>query len=251
MAVIDSLIASWDLAEATGDAVDSHSNGYDLTETGGTIASGSGPAGTANTARDFEDANGDDFRIADASAPNLSMGSTDDFSIAFFAKLERNDINLSAVTKSDNNNIHEYEVRYSDSGAWHFKVASGAAYANFTTAVSDAAFTTGQWYFIVARHDAVNDTIDIGIDGDTTPSSTAYTHGCWDGTAPFYLGQSGNNSVYFDGMLAQVRIWRKVLSTAEVTWLYNAGAGRTYAEIVAAGGGGGGSNPARIIIQKA
>jgi hypothetical protein len=235
MAVITSLMASWDLSETTGNAVDSHSGGYDLTETGGTIASGTGPAGTANTARDFEDADTEDFNIA--STADLQMGNFD-FSIALWARLERNDVTQVALMKGDNSSIHEYEIRYQDTGTWHFKVSSATGFTNQTTAVSDSAFSTGQWYFIVARHDATADTLDIGIDGDTTPNSTAYTHGGWAGTAPFYLGQIGNNGAYFDGMLAQVRIWKKKLSTAEVTWLYNSGAGRTYADIVAEAGGG-------------
>jgi hypothetical protein len=243
MAVIDNLIVSFDLAETTGNAVDSHTNGYHLTETGGTIASGAGPAGTANTARDFEDADTAHFAIADNA--DLSMGDFD-FSIAAWVRLERNDENMFVLAKSDNNNTQEYEIIYSNAGNWQFRLSSGSSFANFTGVASDAAFSIGQWYFIVARHDATANTIDIGIDGDTTPNSAAYSAGCWDGGAAFFLGQSGGDTAYFDGMLAQVRLWKKKLTTDEVTWLYNAGAGRTYADIVAEAGGG--SNRRRRLL---
>ncbi len=61
----------WPLNEASGNALDLSSNGYNLTETGGTIAADDD--GLMATARDFEHNDEEYFLIANASCPNLEI----------------------------------------------------------------------------------------------------------------------------------------------------------------------------------
>jgi hypothetical protein len=236
MAVIDNLIVSYDQSETTGNAVDSHTNAYTMTETGGTIGSDTGPAGTANTARVYVDTDTEYFRIENASSPLLDI--TGDLSIVAWVWLDRNDVTQRVVSRFDNGGAGSfaYDLSYSNTGAWSFRVASGSGFANFTGVSSDLSFANGVWRMVTARHDSGTE-ISIDLNNDLSPNTTAYTHGLWDANAPLEMGRDMDGS-YYHGRLAQVRIWTKLLTDAEQTWLYNSGAGRTYAEIVAEAGGG-------------
>lgn len=246
MAVIDNLIVSYDQSETSGSILDSHTNGYNLTETSGTIGSAAGPAGTANTARDYVDTDTEYGTIANASSPLLDI--TGDMSIVTWVWLNRNDVSMKVLARYDTlGALHAYDLQYSSAGTWIFHVSSGSSFANFTGVASDSSFGTGSWRMITARHHA-GVKITITINDDITPNEQAYTHGLWDSGTKFDLGRDEDGQ-YYHGRIAQTRIWDKVITTDEQTWLYNSGTGRTYAEIVAAAGGG--STPARIIIQKA
>lgn len=96
--------------------------------------------------------------------------------------------------------------------------------------------STSTWYFIVARHNAAADTITICVN-DGTVNSTA-TAGVFpvDRTNAFAIAnfRSDAASGQFNGRIDEVAIWKRALSAAEITDLYNAGSGRNYAYVSAA-----------------
>jgi len=76
----------------------------------------------------------------------------------------------------------------------------------------------------------------IGCSGNNgTLDQTAQSTGCYDGSAGFSLGRQYDTTSPLGGRLDCVGIWRRKLTSAERTFLYNNGAGRSYAMI--AGGG--------------
>jgi hypothetical protein len=233
MAVIDNLMAWYPLDEASGNALDAH-NAHHMTETGGTIAAATGPGGV-NGARDFELDDTEYFVVADHA--DLSMGDID-FSLAAWVRLEGPQNPRGIVFNKGFDTSFEYSVifdGYDNTGKFIFRIASATNFVNFTSIAADdfgvAAGAT--WYLVVARHDATANTIDIGVNAGTQ-TSAAYSAGCWDGGNELSIGGSVEGTP-LDGLMAQVGVWKKKLTSDEITWLYNSGNGRTYAAIVAEG----------------
>jgi hypothetical protein len=233
VAVIDNLMAWYPLDEASGNAIDAHSS-HDLTETGGTIASATGPGGV-NGSRDFELDDTEYFTVGDHA--DLSMGDFD-FSLVAWVRLEGPQNPRGTLIYKGFDTAFEYSVTfdgYDNTGLFYFKIASATNFVNFTgIGSSDFGVAAGAtWYLVVARHDATANTIDIGVNAGTQ-TSTAYSFGGWDGGTAFNIGGSSEGQP-LDGMLAQVGVWKKKLTSDEITWLYNSGNGRSYADIVAQG----------------
>lgn len=60
-----------------------------------------------------------------------------------------------------------------------------------------------------------------------TITQTAHSTGVRDGTNNLQFGRLSTGN-YFDGILDEVAIWKRVLTPEERTYLYNNGTGRTY-----------------------
>jgi hypothetical protein len=99
------------------------------------------------------------------------------------------------------------------------------------------AFSIGTWYFVTVGHDAAANQIFATVNAGS-PETAAHSGGILDAAQPFVLGDYLNGGgAAFDGLVDEFGIWKtRTLSGAERTWLYNAGNGRSYADIVAEGG---------------
>lgn len=236
MALADSLISFWPLDEASGNAIDAHSTN-DLTETGGTIGTGTGP--DAGTARDCEADDTEYFEIADNA--DLSFGN-EDFSFAIWYKPESEDAFGARGLLSKGWAVGDGNAEYSlyhegSSDRFKFTVRSDAISTGTATADTLGAASTGTWYFLVAVHDSVNNLLKISGNGGAF-DTTSFSTGCQDKSNAFRIGEAGSTSRYADGLFAYCGVWGRVLTSDEVTELYNSGAGRDYDYITGGGGGG-------------
>lgn len=102
------------------------------------------------------------------------------------------------------------------------------------TANTFGSLSANTWYFIRAWHDSVGNTLNISINGVT--DSVAHTVGSQTSTAIFEIGKPFGAGVYFNGKIDSAYFKKSISTTAEATALYNAGAGRTYADLTAANG---------------
>lgn len=136
----------------------------------------------------------------------------------------------------------EYAVRYfqSPSNRFAFTVGNGTPSTATATANTFGAVPSGTWCFVLCYHDSVNNTINISVNGGAF-NSTVCTTGIFDSTAMFALGRPGNyNGDYHDGRLDSVAFGKSPpggiagVIAAISTSLYNAGAGKTYADLTAA-----------------
>ena len=89
---------------------------------------------------------------------------------------------------------------------------------------------TGQWYHVYLEHDAANNHIGISVD-DNTMVTTANTDGVNDGNAPFRFSHSSSS---FDGRMASIGFWKRLLTTAERTEMINSGSGLAYSDLTTA-----------------
>lgn len=109
----------------------------------------------------------------------------------------------------------------------------GAAGSARVTNTSGGEPVTSTFYMITILHDSVNNLIGIQLNAGTR-DTTSHPDGVNSGNQDLEFGGSVGVGTYFDGLFDETGWWAgMVLTTAEVTWLYNAGAGRSYADILA------------------
>lgn len=220
--LIQGLVSWWTLNEAAGQALDAHGVNH-LTEVGGPIASAPGKVGNA---RDLELSNGQYFSRPDNA--DLSVGDVD-FTFCCWVKAESLATYNTIINKWGVSGTFEYKIyRDQSTTAFHFILsADGVGYTNWQ---GNVAPVVGTWYFIAAWHDSVANTINIQID-NAAVISAAYVTGVFNGPSVFQIGQ-GDPGQNWDGLIDEVGFWKRVLTPAERTFLYNGGAGRSYAELL-------------------
>lgn len=235
MAVITSLVGYWPMDESSGSALDSHgSNSLDDHGSTGTAT------GKVGNARDLEADNFNYFSHADTA--DLSVGDID-FTVACWVNFESFDVLFPAlIAKSDPDSAqYGYMVLYNTTRNRFVIEASGTANGSTDQELDADTFGAASfatWYFVVAWHDSVNNQLGIAINGGTA-DVVSYTAGVFDSSARFTVGARdlvGDPGQRLDGLIDEVGFWKKVLTSAERTWLYNSGNGRSYAEIVAESG---------------
>ena len=223
MALSDNLIAYWSLEEASGTRVDATGRGNDLSPT-------AAPGNTTGKVGNALSLNGSTQYISRADNADLSMGDID-FTIAGWFNIPSL-ATWALVTKWNTTGNHrEYWLGYFSSKFQFFVSSNGTATASVAPAATSS---TSAWHFVVCWHDSVNNFIKISVD-DGAVASSSYSSGVFDDTTEFRIGADVNGS-FFGGPVDEVGIWKRVLTAAEITDLYNSGNGRDYAYISAPSG---------------
>ncbi len=90
-----------------------------------------------------------------------------------------------------------------------------------------AAYTDSNYHLWTCTYDASTNARKLYRDNSLVASDTATAD--YQGVGGIDIGRRGvNNSGYFNGVIDELGIWGKVLSSSDVTSLYNSGTGRTY-----------------------
>jgi hypothetical protein len=210
------LVAYWKLDEASGTRNDSVGTSH-LTDVN-TVTSATGKIGNAAS---FDRTSAEALTVADNAA--LSMGDLD-FSISLWVNFPTAPggayypgiIGKWATT-------HEYILAYDgDTNNLYWSVSSdGTAETNLETGPLSA----NTWYHVVAFHDSINNQIGLVINAGT-PDTTAWSGGVFNGTSNLTLGDW--IGYYWLGLIDEVGIWKRLLTSTERTQLYNSGAGLAY-----------------------
>lgn len=223
--LLNSLLAYWPSNEAGGanDLLDLHSGGYTLTQVG-SPSSGTGKVYAG--ARQF-DASSDRFSRTSEAA--LQFGDTD-FTVSAW-------VNLANVT-NEQSIISKY-LTTGNQREWLLEVINGIFrfYVSNDGTATNALSTTdtvsiGTWAMLTAWHDSVGNNI-YAVVNNGTPVSKAHSTGIYSGTGKLQV--SGINdttpiTITGTGALAgPFMIWNRVLSAADRTSVFNAGAGLPYA----------------------
>jgi hypothetical protein len=122
----------------------------------------------------------------------------------------------------------EYYLRFTtnSSNSFNFEVSPSGVLPVFSVG-SAGGIVTGTWYNVIAWHDAVNN--QLGISVNNVATTVAHSGGVRAGNAEVRIGsgETGGNEEW-DGLIDEVGVWKRVLTAAERTQLYNGGAGITY-----------------------
>ena len=97
----------------------------------------------------------------------------------------------------------------------------------FNSQVEKTGVSGTAWHFVVAWHDATANTINVQVDNGTV-ASQAYSSGLTATSEDFALGKQYDVGEYLNGRLDEFGFWKRTLTAAEKTCLYNSGSGRTY-----------------------
>jgi len=230
--LLNNLIAYWPGDEASGNLLDAHTNGLDLTDVN-TVTSNPGHVYT--TARQYTTAN-DEYHTRPGDDALLSTGDVD-FTIMVWVYADAFGADRAILGK---NRIWEppgrgYTVYYHNStNKWAFTVSDGA---NAYVLDSTAAPSLSTWYLLIAWHDSVANTINIQVN-DFAAVTFAWSTGVNDPTCSFMIGNADGFGPGFmwDGRIGPTAFWKSaagdggVLTAAQRTALWNGGAGLKYSE---------------------
>jgi len=226
--LVKNLVAWWELEEASGTRVDSTGRGNDLaptnTPTQVTGVAGGHGAGFDHTAIRY---------LGHADTADLSTGDVDWTFTGWF----RWDTFSGApriVGKWQPASDQEWNL-FVNSGNIQFQYAdsTGATATNLDSGITVSA-STSVWTFVVCGYDSVNDQVFVQVNHNP-PVVAALVGGIKNGVGPFNIGGYNNGNNTLTGGVDQAGIWKRVLNQAEITYLYNNGAGRTLSEMVSAG----------------
>lgn len=223
--LLNNLISYWTLNESSGVRYDSTNNYNNLTDNN-TVGTAQG---VQNLAANFVSANNESLSVT--SNPTIQVGNFD-FCICGWVYL------------SDKINFQTYFSKYLSAGdqrqwlidynqtsdRFRLLVSSDGTASVIGQVLADnlGSPTAATWYFICAWHDSINDTINIQINNGSI-NSTSFSTGVFaNGTGDFMIGGSANLSSSANGHADEVGFWKRLLTSAERTYLYNSGVGRTY-----------------------
>lgn len=225
MALTTNLVSYWKLDESSGNAADSVASNT-LTNTGVTYS-----AGKINNGGVFQSADLTDIlSITDAAQSGLDIAG--DIAISMWLKPASNPANngneFTLLQKNDTAANLSYSFRYSQiSGSLQLRMraSSDGSASQAASVVTDLG--TGTFKHVVMSWKASTSTLTVYVNGASinTGTTTGIT-ALFNGTSPFQIG-NGNPGAY-DGMIDEVGIWSRELTGAEVTSLYNGGAGFQY-----------------------
>lgn len=215
MALTDNLQAYYKLDESSGNASDSSGNGNTATNVNSTAYS----SGKINNGASLVAASSNHFTIADAASVRVVNGWTVSFWIKPTSLVNGYVLNC----RSGENG---WGIGTDTSG--HILVYSGSGAFGNTT--STATMSTGTWYHVVVDFEGTSTKLYINGSLDSTLSNANITNP----NTTVYMGRKATSAdTYQDGILDEVGIWSRALSGAEVTSLYNGGAGFQYPFTVA------------------
>lgn len=123
---------------------------------------------------------------------------------------------------------NEYLLQFNATSARF--LGRNAANTATTIITNGATLVTGAWNYIVCGYDFLNAQLYFSLNGAAKTTAAAGTGLRVGGTALFQVGRQ-DTATTMNGRITRVGIGRFVPIAAEITHLYNAGAGRLYSEI--------------------
>ncbi len=218
-----------------GNETDRSANAYSALETGGTIpSSATVPSGYAGTSRDFE-ADDTEYLLCNAlSCPNLSIaGANQPISLVAWIKNEAitdaaDQIIMGKYIATGSNRSYLLGMSASPAntfGFWFYLSSDGGSTNKLELSSTGTSYTSGTWYHIAAVYNDTDLRIYVNGSLDCTPGT--YSLGIFDSgnQAWFLVGAKDSTTTtdYFDGLIDEVGVFNRALTSAEVANIYNNG----------------------------
>lgn len=181
------------------------------------------PNQEVNGAAQFTAANSEYMTRSDSAA--ISVSSATDFTVCCLAYLDSLVARGTLIAKDDTASQREWSLyAHAASGTFKFQIAGIDAVASTVTP------TTGVWYFLLLTHTSSGQIITLAVNG--VDATNTYAGTMSDSSARLEFGNiSDDTGIYwYNGRICRVGFWKRLLTAAERTWLYNSGAGRVYSE---------------------
>lgn len=221
------LVSYWSMEEASGTRSDSHGTN-DLTDNN-TVTQGTG---IQSNGADFEASNSEYLSVAD----NSSISITGDLSVSMWIYRE-SATNMGLIGKVLYPN-REYQLRIND-GSNLLQLWMSSNGSSQTKKQVSWSPLTSTWYHVGFTYNASAGEVKFYIDGSQQGSTqTGMPTNLYNGSAELRIGhiEAGD---YMDGIIDEVALYSRTLTSSEMNWLYNSGSGRSYSDI-----SGGAATPA-------
>lgn len=222
-ALLTSLTGYWTMDETSGNALDIL--GVTTLTDHNSVGTAAGKVGTA---RQFNVANTRYFDAADNAA--MSVGDLD-FTFAVWVYIDSKGANRNILSKGTTfaANTTEYFLEFTNSSDRFRFIIGDTTNTLSSIAVANnlGSPSLATWYFIVAWHDSVGNTVNIQVNDGTVNSVGTSGRFPPDTTGSFTVGRL-NGVQHWDGRIDELGFWKRALTAAERTSLYNAGSGRSY-----------------------
>jgi len=208
------LVSYYKLNETSGNVLDSLglNNGTNFGATPNVV-------GKVNTAYDFEASESDYINLDNLS----SLSNLTNFSISCWVKLESKTGYDSLIVKGYSGGDYAWWLRLnSDATAFEFRINNGGIVGSTINPSLDI------WYHVVAIYNGSNASIYVN---NSLPDSIAWSTDPDVNIQNVSIGRdTGLNLRFLDGIIDEIGIWNRSLSTDEITQLYNNGDGLSYQE---------------------
>lgn len=214
------LVGYWRLEESSGTRYDCSSKGNHLTANNSPGQS-AGKVGNCST---FSGASSQSLSVTDnGTLPNPTQTN---FSVAAWVYLTNKLALEICVAKSDTTSGDAFALFYYNTPD---RFAAQIGSASTVDVVQDSHLgspATNTWYFLFASFTKSNSNLVFSVNNGTADSGTI-THYPTGTTQPLSMGRyrPSGTPFYLTGKLDEVGIWNRVLTAAEITYLYNAGLG--------------------------
>lgn len=230
-ALLPDLASWWELNETTGTRVDSHGTN-DMTP-GAAASYTTGKKGNAGLCTDSTSS----FFYC-TNPTGLNTGDND-WAVTLWVNMTNLTtalldaiFSISDTSWSSNSDGGMHIGQRNDTDMFDLSIRVGST-RNNVNASTFGVPSTGTWYFIYAYHDASEKTIGISVNGGTIDTNT-YTGTANTKTGNVSIGRmssAGSVTYALDGAVDEVAFFNRTLTSEEVTWLYNSGAGRAYGDL--------------------
>jgi hypothetical protein len=198
------LVSQWPLQEDSGSTAHDVAGSNDGTNNGATVGA-NGILGT--TAYGF-DGTDDDVEVPHDSSLSISSP----FTISAWVNVDGGISGIDYIISKNATDQPNYSFWVDDSGMLSFMVYDGS----FTQ--SQASYPADEWVFVVGVYDGSEIIIyQNAVEEERASCGTPHTN-----TNPVYIGRRGGGN-YFDGRIADVRVYDHALTPAEVQYLYSVG----------------------------
>jgi len=225
MALTDNIVAYYKFDESSGNPADATGNGYALTNNN-TVGFASGKI---NNGVDTGSSNSNKY-LSIASDYGLNSHQTGVFSVATWIKIATapSSGNNAAIFGFKDSSKNQVELTYANASGTlgiYFVLFNGASaqVINWTQTL-----TAGTWFHLIWVKNGTTVTLYVNGSsaGDKTITLSNGTSGGTDSAAMFRHPSA--NASYLSGMLDELAIWSRALTSDERSALYNSGSGLQY-----------------------
>lgn len=218
MSLLTNIVAYWKLDESSGNAADATGNGFTLTNNN-TVAYN---AGIINNGADSGASNTNKW-MNNASSLGLNTDSSRSMTISFW-------FNMRSFNTGDTSKLLNISKNGQDRLLFGVKESSGTIQMTITNvggAGVDVTTTinTGTWYYFTAT--LSGNSIALYKNGSSIGTATML-NGATGSVDSFSLFREQGDTTYASAHIDEVGVWSRILTGAEITSLYNGGAGFQY-----------------------
>lgn len=213
--LLNGLVAYWKLDEASGSRADSV--GSNTLSSVNNVAQATGLIGNA---AQFTAASSQRLTLLDNA--DMSVAGTDFTFSGWFYLDALPAANAGLLGKDNVGTSREYGLQLisTNTARWiAFDSVSGNSQVNLNTAL-----TVGTWVHLLASFNNTDKKPRLQKNNGSVSTGAAITNGIKDGNATFEMGAI-NGANFYSGRIDEVGFWKRLLTAAEITLLYNGGAG--------------------------